>query len=51
MDKVTTKIAYRCEKCKLQVLLDKTSNIRCNQCGYRILSKIRTKKNITYISR
>jgi DNA-directed RNA polymerase subunit RPC12/RpoP len=40
---------FKCGSCKKSFLLDKTQKmIRCPQCGYRILFKLRTRNYITY---
>ena len=42
---------YKCEKCYFKMVLKSTDTVRCTKCGYRILSKLRTKKVVSYSAR
>ena len=42
---------YKCERCSTQIELKSTDTVRCKSCGYRVLSKLRTKKIVTYLAR
>ena len=49
----TQEIKYECDKCHSLVILTKNPKdlILCYKCGYRILSKVRSKKYCEHICR
>ncbi|CAF1006278.1 unnamed protein product [Adineta steineri] len=48
---VSNKMVYVCGECHKDNELKSTDVIRCNECGYRILYKKRTKRLIVYDAR
>lgn len=44
-------IKYECGDCSSEVILKPEDPIRCQECGYRILYKQRTKRATQYIAR
>ena len=51
MDNNIKKAWYKCESCGVKIELKSTDTVRCKSCGHRILSKLRTRKVVTYLAR
>jgi len=44
-------VEYRCGDCGARNVIKSTDPVRCRQCGFRILYKIRTKRLIQFEAR
>lgn len=42
---------YKCGLCKSKVKISQQDPVRCKECGYRILYKLRSKRPSEYLAR